>query len=131
MYKKFDVFIKFINGSSNLNLILNCIKNTIDIKLEKCFNDFNEEIYSKSISGIRVYAYSNHDLLDDCGIQFSRYSIQVGFEALSFPYGDLRERQCRVLALLVANAATDDLGCECIVVEELQKLIASTSPIGS
>jgi hypothetical protein len=74
---------------------------------------------------VHIFAEASHELEDDQGIPFSNYPCQVCFTRYARSDADpeiLREL-CRLLARALATKLESHLGCDCLVVEDLQRRI--------
>jgi len=80
--------------------------------------------WQTSVFGITVTLVSAHDLVDDCGIAFSRYPLQVNFVRYAGEVPDLRAQLCEVLARLIAKRLNQRTRRKTLVVAEMQKLMA-------
>jgi len=72
--------------------------------------------------GVDILAYADHELEDDAGIEFSRYPIQVQFVKHAGSDAELRTELARIMAQLAGSVISSETKCECLVVDEVQRL---------
>jgi hypothetical protein len=65
-----------------------------------------------------------HDLEDDLGLPFTQYPHQVGFHlAWGRMYSSASALTCRAMAADVAAALRENIGANCLIVEDVQMLL--------
>jgi hypothetical protein len=85
--------------------------------------------YGTSTAGIDVSVIEAHGLVDDQGIPFSHYQCEVGFaRSASIDDAEMVQELCELLARLFARRVADRTGCECLVVNNLQRLAERVCP---
>jgi hypothetical protein len=118
MSSSIDVFI----APYDLKAILDLVQEIIAADLAKVVTDFGD-LYEAFSSGIPVTVSENHGFEDDQGIRFSAYPIQVEFYLFGGgPETSLYPRTLE-LANLTASTIHTRLGCQCIIVENVQVLL--------
>lgn len=74
--------------------------------------------------GVLVDVFDEHDLVDDLGIAFTRYPFEIDVEVVrSAVLGDYASELLRLVPMILGNAVSQKLGCECMVVENHQRVI--------
>jgi len=115
----------FVTTKSSIKEIIACVEQVIGHRLERVDSEEGEQ-YKKSVMGIEIVAFNEHGLADDVGIEFSRYPIQVSFTRYAgAPEVELLTELCRILAFICASTISRVCNTECIVVGNLQHIIAS------
>lgn len=92
--------------------------------LEFLINEWGPR-FVKDTMGIDITAYSDHGLVDDSGIEFSAYPIEIQFNREGGTDAELRNELCRVLALRSASLIYSKYKCKCLVVHEAAHVVES------
>lgn len=115
----------FVAANSKIEGIITCTEQVIGHRLERADGE-EGALYKNSVMGIEIAAIYEHGLVDDVGIEFSRYPIQISFTRYAgAPEAELLTELCRILALICASTISRVCNNECIVVDGLQHIIAS------
>jgi hypothetical protein len=77
------------------------------------------------IVGVGISAYEDHGFEDADGIEFSGYPIIVSFMRFTAqPDPVLRDELCGLLALLFGQTLSERAKCKCLVLKELDRILA-------
>ncbi len=87
--------------------------------------------YEASVQGIVIGLIDDHGLVDDQGIQFSNYRWELDFTRYAGPDVDARTERWRSLAFAAAERISDQYGCECLVVDNVQQVLQRFSGSGA
>jgi hypothetical protein len=94
------------------------LKETTDSYNGKHFiTDYNENFFTT------FEDFSSNRFFDDAGIPFSRLPILVNFKPYRGPGAEERQNHCRELILRVAARIFADLKCDCVVAEDMARLV--------
>jgi hypothetical protein len=115
-----DVLIK---GNCSIKPVIACVEETLG-RAFRVESDESGSRFRAVLMGIQIVVFDNPGLEDDRGIAFSEYLIQASF--LNFDGSTdqtLLNDLCRIASRIVARAICRTLQYDCIVVEDLQRLI--------
>jgi hypothetical protein len=88
--------------------------------------DGDRTYFERNIFGVFVTVCDCHEYEDNLGIAFSQFPIEVSFKRYAGAWDvDLRTNLCRTMAKLFAQLASQRLQSTCIVVDDLQQMVAS------
>jgi len=88
--------------------------------------------YQANVLEIKVVAFEGHGLEDDRGIPFSHYPCEVSFvRYASSDDADLLKQLCQLLARLFARNVAANATAECLIVDDLQRLVERVCPPGA
>ena len=124
MSTDYSIFIKNKDSSSTIK---DCLENVLNCPLHKVTH-LDGDMYSADLIGVTITLYLSVRFEDDGVIEFSKYDYWVGVDytgAFDKLYGD---EFCLMCCLVIANMIFRKLNCECIVVEDVQKVIETFAP---
>jgi hypothetical protein len=73
------------------------------------------------IPGAFLSLFDNHGLVDDCGIEFTRYPLEIDFTRSGHAYSEVNALLSAAAPL--AEALSRKLNVRCIVVDNLQRIV--------
>jgi hypothetical protein len=83
-------------------------------------------LWVSNVFGVRLAVVDGHGLIDDCGISFTQYPLQVSLTLYAGRIPIAGPQLCRALARVFASVACA-AGAECLIVEELQRVLDGAS----
>ena len=123
--------VNAVSGPLSIFLRINDPFEAVIRLLEKFFNlslniETNESGFLSKLCAMQIEfsIFSNHGLEDDCGIDFSNYSIQIDMLKI-YPKtrNNYQDQLVKVTAFFLAQEISNNFKCKSIVVENLQKII--------
>jgi hypothetical protein len=125
MPQDFNIFIR---EPGTMDQVLECLGLAFGHELTEA-TQVEWRLYQTRLLGFDIAAFEQADFVDDQGIPFSQYSCVVSLAPLWGFVEKRYESEWRVLfAKVLASFISQRLACECIVVENLQVLIATFGP---
>ena len=86
-------------------------------------------LFEGEVSGAGVALFDNHGRVDDCGIEFTRFPVEIDFTRYAGTNGpDWDDTTFVCLAVSLAKKLSKQLRSQCIVVEDLQRIVQSFGP---
>jgi len=91
--------------------------------------DSEGHIFEGKVSGACVALFDNHGLVDDCGIEFTQFPLEIDFTRYAGTMtSDCNEVTFYSLAVSLAGRLSKQFRSRCIVVENLQRIVQSFGP---
>lgn len=112
----------FVGPGCSLETVAEWIGRIIQHPLTRSINEWGP-VYKGTLMGVAILGYADHELEDDAGIEFSRYPVQVQFIRHAGPDAELRTELARIMAQLAGSVISSETECECLVVDEVQRLV--------
>jgi len=86
-------------------------------------------MFEAEVSGTCVALFDKHGLVDDCGIEFTQFPLEIDFTRYAgTTTSDCNEVKLHSLAVSLAERLSKQFGARCIVVENLQRIVQSFGP---
>jgi hypothetical protein len=115
----------FVRGDCAVEDAVSFMEEAWALKFERV-DESQGAVYRGSAVGVSIAIFGNHGLEDDGALLFSQYSFEVSFKRFQTAIDeDLSSQLCRTLAELFARHFCKRLGIECLVVEGLQRVVAT------
>lgn len=113
MSKVISVFCDTVFSSYEVS---QAVEGILNIQLREKSIENVGVVYHGILEDVDVSVYGDHEFEDDCGIEFSKYSIAIAIES------QRSESDLLKIAICVAKKLTEQLGFSTIVVSNFQKL---------
>jgi hypothetical protein len=118
-----DVFLR-LNGG--LQEVVELLQQEAGIAL--VVSGQQPRLFEASCLSISIAVFDEHGLENNLGIPFEEYPVEVSYKRFAGTVGsDVGEALCRNMALATGQLVAAFLGADYIVVEDLQRQIASGS----
>lgn len=91
--------------------------------------DSEGHLFEGNVSGVCVALFDNHGLVDDCGIEFTQFPLEIDFTryaGTSAP--EWNEKTFLHSAFSLAERLSKQFRVFCIVVKNLQRIVQSFRP---
>lgn len=120
----------FIKTNLNLSEIKLCLEKILNCQLKKVEN-VDWEIYSISLIGLQISLLEAVDFDDDRELNFSEFSCYVDIDYIrnAFEIGYESDWR-RMTSIVLGNMISRNLNCECLVVNDMQRLVERFLPKG-
>jgi len=111
----------FIKGVS-----LDAVRMTVDTHLANILRDTTDATgarYQGHIAAMEVTVMDKHDLVNDSGIDFERFEIEIVFAPLRIVDLETASNLCSAMAKVVGIILAEELQCEAVAVHNFQQII--------
>jgi hypothetical protein len=82
-------------------------------------------VFRAVVLGCLIDVFTDHDFVDDQGIEFSRYKLAIDVLPSGLDrFGEYNQELFKLVPLAIGRAVSKALGGECIVVHNFQRIIA-------
>lgn len=115
----------FVDDTAELRKLVDILESSLSIPLRETASHDGVR-FSGSILGISVTLFKDHGLVNDKGIAFEDYPIEIDLDISLLLRKDPNHISfAACLAQFVASRICEELGARTIVVDDLQTLIAA------
>ena len=91
--------------------------------------DSEEHLFEGEAAGACVALFDNHGLVDDCGIEFTQFSLEIDFTHYAgTKTSNWSEASFRSLVISLAERLSQRFRSCCIVVENFQRIVRRIGP---
>lgn len=115
----------FVRRLGNIKILLSELSVLFAVPYDSITTDYGP-IFRFRVLGQEIDVFNEHGLEDDCGIEFSKYPLEIRIQSLNLPVNATLLAQIREnIALLVAEVLVSNLSCEYVIADNLQQKIAT------
>lgn len=118
----------FVGSGPSIEECRNLVETDLQIHLTQR-SDSEGHLFEGNFSGVSVALFDEHGLVDDCGIEFTQFPLEIDFTrygGTSSP--DWSETTYLGSAVSLAESLSKQFRSRTIVVENLQRVVQSFGP---
>jgi hypothetical protein len=118
----------FVGGCPSIEECRKLVESNLKIHLIRT-TDSEGHRFGGKLSGAYVALFDNHGLVDDCGIEFTQFPLEIDFtRSAGANTPDWNETTFLCSAVSLAERLSKQFRTRCIVVENLQRIVQSFGP---
>lgn len=120
-----DTLSIFVSNGPSIEECRNLIENHLRINLTKRI-DIEGHLFEGEVLGACVALFDDHGLDDDCGIEFTKFPLEIDFTRYAGTKApDWNEATYLSLAVSIAESLSKQFNSRCLIVENLQRIVKS------
>jgi hypothetical protein len=115
----------FVGSGPSIDDCRNLVENNLETHLVQK-TDSEGHLFEGNYLGVCVALFNNHGLVDDCGIEFTQFPLEIDFTHYAGTNTrDWNEATFLRSALSLAERLSKQLRTRCLVVQNLQRIVQS------
>ncbi len=117
-----------VRGNVSFVSIKDCLESFVGHRFTKS-EEVDWNLYEAYVLGMHISLFDEPGFVDDSGIMFSQYPFVIDVDTASMTLEDDIKQDCsKCFSSLLANTLTKHVHCDCVVVENLQRVVATFTP---